>query len=299
MNLTTILVVLALPIASIAAVLGAMNLWLFLQKRRRNRSPIKGDFLRSPGESLRKSIEDQQLEFLGLFTTAAFLPIWFPLVYLAQNFDKGHDPVIAIIFGIFLLGAMTYVVLKMLRTLSRLKANRLGLDGETATGQELNQLMRHGCYVFHDIEAEYGNVDHIVVGPGGVFAVETKARSKPVTGDGKKDATAHYDGRRIEFPHFFETDALEQARLQSKWASKWLSRSTGEPVKVCPVVALPGWYVDRTGSSNVLVLNPREDKTFMTKPGRHGNLDSGQITRIVYQIERENRNIAPNSRKHD
>jgi hypothetical protein len=62
----------------------------------------------------------------------------------------------------------------------QLQLNRIGYDGELATAQELNQLMRHGYYVFHDLQAENFNIDHIVIGPAGVFAVETKSRSNDI-----------------------------------------------------------------------------------------------------------------------
>ena len=77
---------------------------------------------------------------------------------------------------IFLLagcGALVYYVVQILR-LARTSLNyRLGLEAEMAVGQELNQLLRHGYWVFHDLPADKFNIDHVVVGRNGVFAVET------------------------------------------------------------------------------------------------------------------------------
>ena len=54
-----------------------------------------------------------------------------------------------------------------------------GFAGERAVAEELNQLIRAGCYVFHDVPmAPYGNIDHVLVTPKGIYAVETKARRK-------------------------------------------------------------------------------------------------------------------------
>ena len=156
------------------------------------------------------------------------------------------------------------------------------------------------AHTFTTITAKYGNVDHLVVAQGGVFAVETKARSKPVTGSGSRDATVIFDGKSIAFPHYVETKALDQARRSARWVAEWLSESTGAPVAVCPVVAIPGWYVKRRGTSDVLVLNPDPGQTqFMNRPGNHGNLPDEKIRQIVYQIEQNNRNVAPGSRKYD
>jgi hypothetical protein len=50
-----------------------------------------------------------------------------------------------------------------------------GLRGEVAVGRILAPLEAEGYRVLHDLEATRGNVDHVVIGPTGVFAVETKA----------------------------------------------------------------------------------------------------------------------------
>jgi hypothetical protein len=48
-----------------------------------------------------------------------------------------------------------------------------GSLGEQATGEELEKL-GSVWFVAHDIENSHGNWDHVVVGPGGVFLVDTK-----------------------------------------------------------------------------------------------------------------------------
>ena len=40
--------------------------------------------------------------------------------------------------------------------------------------------------------------------------------------------------------------------------SAWLSKAVGEKVPVKPVLILPGWWVERTASGLVAVLNPKE-----------------------------------------
>ena len=60
---------------------------------------------------------------------------------------------------------------------------RLGFEGERHVGEALNQLMLVGYRVFHDFlitdkPRSIRNIDHIVIGSNGVFAVETKTRRK-------------------------------------------------------------------------------------------------------------------------
>jgi hypothetical protein len=50
-----------------------------------------------------------------------------------------------------------------------------GAEGEEAVGRILEGLTTDGWHVIHDISFGRGNIDHVVVGQGGVFAIETKS----------------------------------------------------------------------------------------------------------------------------
>jgi hypothetical protein len=50
-----------------------------------------------------------------------------------------------------------------------------GGRGEQAVGAILDGLAGEGWHVTHDVSLGRGNVDHVLVGPGGIFAVETKS----------------------------------------------------------------------------------------------------------------------------
>jgi hypothetical protein len=49
-----------------------------------------------------------------------------------------------------------------------------GAEGEAKTAKALRALEHDGWRVFHDRASERGNLDHIVLGPPGVFLLETK-----------------------------------------------------------------------------------------------------------------------------
>jgi hypothetical protein len=61
-----------------------------------------------------------------------------------------------------------------------------GARGEIQVGRELERLYREGFYVFHDWDSGQGNVDHFVVGPQGIFAVETKSWRGNISANGKR-----------------------------------------------------------------------------------------------------------------
>jgi hypothetical protein len=52
---------------------------------------------------------------------------------------------------------------------------RRGAEGEEVVGRILEQMSASGWHVIHDVTFGRGNIDHVAIGPGGVFAVETKS----------------------------------------------------------------------------------------------------------------------------
>jgi hypothetical protein len=58
-----------------------------------------------------------------------------------------------------------------------------GASGESQVSQALKELEPLGYTVINDVDMGRGNVDHVVVGPTGVFAIETKNRLGRVVAD--------------------------------------------------------------------------------------------------------------------
>lgn len=121
-----------------------------------------------------------------------------------------------------------------------------GLLAERVTGMQLNRLVADGCLVLHDLPAENFNIDHIVIGPRAVYAVETKSFRRPRE---QGDAAVHrvtFDGKALRFADFVNTDAVEQTSRQAQWLRRKLQESLGMDIPVIPALALPGWYIDKT-----------------------------------------------------
>jgi hypothetical protein len=167
----------------------------------------------------------------------------------------------------------------------------LGLAAERATGEELNQLMRDGFYVFHDFQADKFNIDHVLIGPTGEYAVETKSRWKPV-GKGKDGATTHRVGETLQFPTYINQDWIPQADRQARWLQKFLRGSVGKEVHVQAVLALPGWFIEPgPHDGNVFVINPVNSQAFFRK--RTVTLDDQTIQQVAFQVEQRCRTIEP------
>jgi hypothetical protein len=50
-----------------------------------------------------------------------------------------------------------------------------GAEGERQVGTVLADLAVDGWMALHDVSLGHGNVDHILIGPGGIFTIETKS----------------------------------------------------------------------------------------------------------------------------
>lgn len=288
-----VLIPMAIYLGSLLVSVTAIILWRKRLRQVRKRTPLTRDLLRSPGESLRDTIDDMQADAFGYLMMLPGAPLLLYAMYLEQlstgsRFGVG-------IMGLYLLagiGAVAYLTLKITQKMSSLQSYRLGLDAELAVGQELNQLLRDGYRVYHDLPAEGFNIDHVVIGNGGVFAIETKGRAKPMKRDNKKEWQVDYDAKTLQFPGWCERAPLEQAQRQARWLSEWLSSAVGEPVSAQPVVALPGWYIKRTAPGGVVVFNGKNPGATLRRIG-HASLSEQSQQRIAHQLDARCRNIKP------
>ncbi|MBU0663375.1 MAG: NERD domain-containing protein [Proteobacteria bacterium] len=237
-------------------------------------------------------LDDQINDQIFLF---AVTPVVLAGFILGGVLVKGGNPTLAnyltLIFALAIF--LPIPLVKFARRFRERSNYQLGLDAELAVGRELNLIMRQGFYVFHDFPEEHNNIDHVVVGPSGVFAVETKGRSKPDKGRGAVDAKVIYNGEALYFPDKAkETAAIHQARKQATTLSKWLSSAVGEPVMARPVLALPGWFVERKKPDDLILLYGKSDNYARSLKGPEV-LSENMIKRIVHQLETKCRDVEP------
>ena len=282
-----------LPLIPIAIMVVVLYLIVRKFKNRGSYSPFTDDFLREPGETLRDRHDELQDKLMETFFSMAIIGI--PAIYLLKGSPPGVMVVVLVVFSIF----FVLQLWKLHRLFGEAVNVRLGFEGERATGQELMMLMRDGAWVFHDIPYQYGNIDHIIISVGGVFAVETKAVSKPESKtSSRSEWKVVYDGKTLKFPHYENAAPLEQAKRHAKHLHKHLKKTLGIHVVVTPVVALPGWFVDRTGKSDVWVINPK-DRGDLRKAVTKKNLSTDEAERIAANIESVARSVRPGSKKLD
>lgn len=261
----------------------------------RRKSPLSQNLLRSPGESLRTELNGRMWDFAVYLAFMPVVPLLFYALLLQRALDT--DGVVRLSPLIMLVGAVVFgfVFYKSFSAIRRIWKLRLGYEAELAMGQELDQLMRQGAVVFHDVPAEGFNIDHVLVAPNGVFAIETKGRSKPNRNRGLEDARVVYDGRALNFPGWVETKPLAQASRQAIWLSKWLTSAVGEQVAAKAVLAFPGWFVERKNRGDVLLISGREAPSILK--AKHVTLSDTLLKRIEHQLEQRCRDVEPSMSK--
>jgi hypothetical protein len=271
--------------------------WMMLRIRklqnRGKRSPFNEDILRTPGYSIRKAQVGNVTDFL-MYTFGVIITPFFAFVIVPENVG-----VKLAVFGMALVFTAWcfYMSQKFFNTAIRLHQ---AVDAEMATGQELNLLMRDGAWVFHDIPYQYGNIDHVIVSSGGVFAIETKGYSKPTNNVNSptENASITVDRGVLVLPQAKTRQPIEQAKTQAKWLHNEIERRFGLAVMVRPVVALPGWMIKGGFDGDCWVINPKRGNALrgaVSKP----LISDSDVNLISSWIEDLARSVAPKSKELD
>jgi hypothetical protein len=136
------------------------------------------------------------------------------------------------------------------------RAWRAGASGERVTGWWLGRLP-DGWFVFHDIPIgrRGANIDHLVVGPGGVFTINTKKLSGSIVVNPR---TLAHNGYR--------TNYLPKASEEARRVSMLLSAAVGRPVEVRGLLAILAdeWTIKKQ-PIDVFVGGPRGAKHWMLR----------------------------------
>jgi hypothetical protein len=211
-----------------------------MPKKRETRSPIEDLPVRQAGHSLRQEIEKRfenkllRPIFAVILTMATALYAWEQAIF--------NLPPAPLFMTSLLLASILWLLLSYRKNLPGFKKLNVGLIGERAVGQFLEEQLRpDGYQVLHDIPGDGFNIDHVVIGASGIYAVETKTHSKPAKGA----CVVKYDGTQVSINGFEpDRDPIVQAKAQNRWLAGMLQQSTHRRLKIQSVVLYPGWLVD-------------------------------------------------------
>ncbi|WP_246178073.1 nuclease-related domain-containing protein [Actinomadura decatromicini] len=177
-------------------------------------------------------------------------------------------------------------VVRRSRTDSTVTAWQKSSAAERRTEKQLKSLQRNGYLVLHaravprdDEGVSDGRIDHLVIGPSGVYAIDSEKWDKrlPVR------TMSHL---KLFHGPFNKKDRLDEARWEAQMASNILGESVGFDVPVQPSVAIYGpsipWKVMRVRDVDVYAGN--RARAYLRR--RPKILTDGDVQRIFQAAEK-------------
>jgi hypothetical protein len=229
----------------------------------------------SLGQQIRDYLEDKAYPLLSLtvFMSAIALMEWWRWYR-----EVPPSPILATIVAAL---CWMWFLFRLPTFRRRLQAMRQGQEGERAVAEYLDRFRERGYYVFNDLEGDGFNVDHLLIGPTGVFTIETKTISKPARGTPRVE----FDGEAIlvagQKPN---RDPIVQAKAQARWIGDLLGKPGGKKVPVRPVVFYPGWYIDKLPrGAPVWVLEPKALEGFLNHAPEKFNPE--ELRTLAWQVK--------------
>ena len=158
---------------------------------------------------------------------------------------------------------------------------REGRDGERATGRMLRKLKRDSWRSFHDLaDGEHWNLDHISIGPGGVFLIDSKRRRGTLSVDDGV-LSCHYEiSPQSDYSMPRQPGHIAAA---AGTFEKRLEKELGWIPDVLPVMAL--WADFPVGEADIghvaIVRGDRLADWLRRQPNRLAEADREAIARVV------------------
>lgn len=243
----------------------ALTVWFHKSSKRRKPFPENLKLLRMPGEHLWaqiwKSDENDALAFL----LASVVPLSAGLlvIFAVKPFIQSA-PVLALILivAVFILSFWGSARVLAKRFLRR-GDYYLGFFGERYVADCLEPLKFKGWSIFHDVPFDGAtgkfNIDHVAVGPNGIWVIETKSVRKRRESEPKvKEWEVSWDGAKLKWPWGDDRHGIDQAMNNARSLRAWFQEQTGRDIPVCCVVTFPGWSVVERKLADIRVANPKK-----------------------------------------
>ncbi|HEY0946429.1 MAG TPA: nuclease-related domain-containing protein [Opitutaceae bacterium] len=272
--------------------------WRRHSRKERKPFPDHLKLLRGPGESQRQRLAQLEEATLNRFLLAFLVPVavGLALLWITTRLTGAAQLIGLIVTGLGLLASMGAVARLLAARIEEWRNRYLGYFGERVVAEALDPLKTHGFRVFHDVPAGDAkapfNIDHVVAGPSGVFAIETKTRRKGSTRAGFAEHEIIFDGEKLLYPWGEDRHGLDQAQRHARWLEQWLSQLLGQRVPVKPVLTFPGWTVVQQARGPIEVLAPRQIPALVAAPGESAApLSRDQLDLVAHHLEDRCRDV--------
>ncbi|RZF90249.1 NERD domain-containing protein [Pseudoalteromonas sp. N1230-9] len=261
------------------SILGVLFFKLWVHQKNAKLPVERKKLLRLAAQTLNDQVNDKIFDVVGyIFLAVLIITLPFALKGIAEMFASGELNYFFI--SIIFLG-LIYTARKLWLESDKLIKLKLGRDAELAVASELIELQSHGYQVFHDIQADGFNIDHLVIGSNGVFAIETKGRHKRIKDD--INYKVRFENNFLAFPSWNESKPIDQTERQAQWVYKWLSEATGYSTQITPILCFPGWFVELKQRPPFPIVSHKQlSKAILSM--RQNQLDETIQKAICYQV---------------
>lgn len=128
---------------------------------------------------------------------------------------------------------------------------RLHRDANIAIGHQLRQIAPGTSRVYHEVSTGAGVVDHVVVGPSGVYAVNVVPK-RPA-----RNGTVQLVDNELHFSTKESAKSIVETVGKASRLEREFRKLLGHKVRVRSVIAVPGWDIECQSSEKHLVVNER------------------------------------------
>jgi hypothetical protein len=223
-----------------------------------------GDFselhLRSPGESIWSKLDRTSQEITAYGVAVFAVPLTLCTVYLSYLFfSRGSGEWTETVYlSCLCVGFLIFGGNKLRRLVNKRRHLQRVYAGLQVVAQEISQLMLSGHRVFHDFPTGQFNIDHIIVGPSGVYTVQARIPSDLEPANGRGDPTVYLDGQVLRFHKRVDTRTVSNAAFQAAWLANWLLTTSGIALRVQALLTVPGWKIQTLRQGEVLAADPHQ-----------------------------------------
>ena len=192
---------------------------------------------------------------------------------------------------------VAFGIRELIKIRKQIKNHCRGSLGEKVVADELERIKRNGFMVIHDFQHKrLGNIDHIVIGRQGVFALETKYRTHESEND-----RIYYDGENVytlnssNIKNLITNDngksPCNQAAHAAAELKEMLEIDFPKVKRVKPVVIFPFWDIklaEFENAPNVRVSNEKDiSKQLIGRDDYFSNAEVGAIYNFLATRNKE------------